>query len=143
MKVVVDTSIWIDHFSRKNPELLTLLATGAALAHPFVLGELRCGSLPHPRARTLTAIEELQHSEPVHIDEVIHLIEVEKIFGKGCGLVDMFLVMSTLKTPDARLWASDKRLAAIARRLGIAHDETPARPMAGLNMQLTAACPTA
>ncbi len=32
MKVVVDTSIWIDHFSRKNPELLTLLATGAALS---------------------------------------------------------------------------------------------------------------
>ncbi|WP_343635150.1 VapC toxin family PIN domain ribonuclease [Roseateles sp.] len=142
MKVVVDTSVWIDHFRQHNPLLLMLLKTQAVLAHPLILGELRCGSLPNPRAKALSAIEDLRHSAPVSIDEVVGLIEREQIFGKGCGLVDISLLMSTLKTPGARLWATDKRLAALAKRLGVAHAETPARAHERNDRALIAACPT-
>ncbi|WP_431100886.1 type II toxin-antitoxin system VapC family toxin [Roseateles noduli] len=142
-KVVVDTSVWIDHFRRRNPALLALLEMDVVLAHPMIIGELRCGSLPQPRANALSTMDELDHSAPVSLDEVIRLIEDEDIHGKGCGLVDMSLLMSTLKTPGARLWASDKRLAALAKRLGIAHDDLPARTDRSNQTQLTAACPTA
>jgi hypothetical protein len=39
----------------------------------------------------------------------------------GVGLVDAQLVTSTLLTADARLWTRKRRLAAVAARLGIAH----------------------
>lgn len=143
MRVLVDTSVWIDHFRKKNSELLDLLATGAALSHPLVVGELRCGSLPNPRSHSLTSVEELGHSESVGIDEVIALIESKEIHGKGCGLVDIALLTSTLKTPGARLWALDRRLAALAVRLGVAHDDQLPRLIQRLSRQFTAASPTA
>lgn len=143
MKIVVDTSVWIDHFRRSNPTLLRLLQTHAVLAHPLILGELRCGSLPTPRSKALSTVEGLHHSAAVSIDEVITLIEEEEIFGRGCGLVDPALLMSTIKTPGARLWAMDKRLAALAKRLGVAHVEPPPHTMHRGEPALTAASPTA
>ncbi|MFX1680540.1 type II toxin-antitoxin system VapC family toxin [Mitsuaria sp. CC2] len=142
-RVVVDTSVWIDHFRRRNPALLALLEADVVLAHPMIIGELRCGSLPQPRGNALSTLDELDQSAPVSVNEVIRLIEDEEIFGKGCGLVDMSLLMSTLKTPGARLWASDKSLAAVARQLGIAHEVPPARTDRTSQGELTAACPTA
>jgi len=142
MKVVVDTSVWIDHFRRVNPSLLALLELDVVLAHPMILGELRCGTLPEPRTTALATLEDLESSAPVDVNEVIELIEGQRIFGKGCGLVDISLLMSTLKTPGARLWATDKRLAALAKRLGVAHAETPARAHERNDRALIAACPT-
>ena len=143
MKVVVDTSVWIDHFRRANPSLLALLELDVVLAHPMILGELRCGTLPEPRTTALSTLEDLELSAPVDVDEVIGLIEGQRIFGKGCGLVDIALLVSTLKTSGACLWATDRRLAALARRLGIAHAEPPARAHAPLDRAFSAACPTA
>jgi hypothetical protein len=49
------------------------------------------------------------------------LVEREKLYGLGCGLVDMCLLASTLITPAATLWTLDKRLADVAQRFGVAH----------------------
>ena len=48
-------------------------------------------------------------------------MEREKLYGLGCGLVDMCLLASTLITPAAALWTLDKRLAELAHRFGVAH----------------------
>jgi hypothetical protein len=53
--------------------------------------------------------------------EVTTFIEHEKLYGLGCGLVDMTLLASTLITPDTELWTLDKRLADLAKRFGVAH----------------------
>ena len=143
MKVIVDTSVWIDHFRRDNPSLLALLDLDVVLAHPMVLGELRCGSLPEPRATALSTLEDLEPSADVDIDEVIDFIEAEQIFGKGCGLVDLSLLMSTLKTPGARLWAIDKRLARLAGLLGVAYVEPQAEHRPRTDARFTAPSPTA
>lgn len=51
--------------------------------------------------------------------EVLDLIVSAKLDGSGIGYVDAHLVASTLLVPDGLLWTSDKRLAAVAARLGI------------------------
>jgi hypothetical protein len=51
----------------------------------------------------------------------MRFIEREKLYGLGCGLVDMALLSSTLITPGARLWTFDKRLASLAGRFGVVH----------------------
>jgi predicted nucleic acid-binding protein len=38
--ILVDTSVWIDHFRNANARLAALHNAGAALTHPFVIGEL-------------------------------------------------------------------------------------------------------
>ena len=46
--ILVDTSVWIDHFRRRGASLVHLLDAGLVLCHPFVIGELACGHLGPP-----------------------------------------------------------------------------------------------
>jgi hypothetical protein len=48
-------------------------------------------------------------------------IERERLFGSGCGLIDLLLLASTLLTPEAELWTLDKRLSALAQHFGVMH----------------------
>lgn len=121
MNVLVDTTVWVDHFRRGNAALVALLQADLALTHPMVLLELACGTPPQPRQRTLGDIAQLQSSQQASQREVLELIEREKLYGQGCGLVDMVLLASTLITPAAQLWTLDQRLAALAARFGVAH----------------------
>jgi predicted nucleic acid-binding protein len=64
MSVLIDTSVWSDHFRRRNDILVELMALDQALTHPMVVGELACGTPPEPRADTLSDIDLLQTRQP-------------------------------------------------------------------------------
>jgi len=116
MNVLVDTSVWVDHFRNRNTALTELLLSDRALSHPMVVAELACGTPPAPRTQTLADIGLLQPATQATLDEVRALIEREQLYGLGCGLVDIALLASTLITPEARLWTLDKRLESLASR---------------------------
>lgn len=118
MNVLIDTSVWVDHFRNGNPALVDLMTADLALVHPMVTAELACGTPPQPRAGTLRNIAMLRPCKQATLREVIDFIERERLYGRGCGLVDMCLLASTLITPDAKLWTLDKRLAEIASQFG-------------------------
>jgi predicted nucleic acid-binding protein len=40
MTVLVDTSVWVDHFRRPNAVLAELMVLDQVLTHPMVVGEL-------------------------------------------------------------------------------------------------------
>ena len=119
MNVLIDTSVWIDHFRKHNSALVQLIEFDLVLTHPMILVELACGTPPAPRAQTLNEIGYLQHSNQSSLREVMDFIERDKIYGMGCGMVDMVLLTSTLITPGAQLWTLDKRFAALAERYGV------------------------
>ena len=116
MSVLIDTSVWSDHFRRRNDILAELIELDQALIHPMVLTELACGTSPEPRVKTLSDLDLLQPSNQASMSEVRAFIEREKLFGLGCSLVDLTLLASTLITPGALLWTLDKRLAGLATR---------------------------
>jgi predicted nucleic acid-binding protein len=118
--VLVDTSVWVDHFRHGNATLAALLGSDRVLIHPMVVGELACGT-PPDRARTLAALHELRLAHAASLDEVEAFVERECLYGRGCGLVDLTLLASTLITPGARLWTLDVRLASLAREFGALH----------------------
>lgn len=119
--VLIDTSVWIDHFRQRNDVLAELLDLDLALTHPMVLVELACGTPPAPRVQTLNDIGLLKQTQAASLREVMRFIENEKLSGLGCGLVDMILLASTLMTPGAALWTLDKRLVALAERFNVMH----------------------
>lgn len=120
MRVLVDTSVWVDHFRQRSLPLVGLLERDAVMMHPMVLGELACGT-PPSRTQTLADLQRLQPTQQASIREVMAFVEHEQLFGLGCGLVDLSLLASTLMTPGASLWTLDRRLAALAERFGVAH----------------------
>lgn len=123
MRVLVDTSVWVAHFRQRNASLVELLALDSALMHPMVLGEIACGT-PPSRTNTIADLQRLQPAAEATLQEVLVFVEREHLFGLGCGLVDLTLLASTLLTPGARLWTLDKRLSALAERLGVAYRRT-------------------
>ncbi len=116
----MDTSVWVNHFREHNPALVQLLEMDAVVVHPMVLGELACGTPPE-RTRTLSDLSVLQLTRQAQWQEVMGLIEREKLFGLGCGWVDVSLLASALLSPGLELWTMDKRLSALADRFGVMH----------------------
>jgi predicted nucleic acid-binding protein len=123
--VLVDTSVWVDHFRQGNKALLGLLERDLVMAHPLIAGELACGTPPNRRA-TLSDLNSLQQPQQTSIREALAFIEHEHLFGLGCGLVDILLLASTLITPGVELWTLDKRLRALAERFGVMHQPAAA-----------------
>ncbi len=121
MSVLIDSSVWVDHFRNRNAALIDLIVMDQALTHPMVVAELACGTPPAPRLTTLDDIALLQPCNQATLHEVMQFIERERLYGLGCGLVDMALLASTLITPSAKLWSLDKRLADLAGRFGVAY----------------------
>ena len=121
--VLVDTSVWIDHFKNHNASLIKLLTLDLVLTHPMVLLELACGTPPSPRKQTLSDLGLITQARQASMNEVMQLIEAEKLYGLGCGLVDISLLASTLITPGTELWTLDKRLLVLTERFGVQYQE--------------------
>lgn len=119
MNVLVDTSVWVAHFRQNNVALVDLIERDRVLGHPLVLAEIACGTPPAPRDQTLGDMALLRQAHYASLPEVMAVIEREKLYGLGCGFVDVALLASTLLTPVATLWTLDKRLLDLATRFGV------------------------
>jgi predicted nucleic acid-binding protein len=121
--ILVDTSIWVDHLRRGDASLAALLDEAAVLAHPFVIGEIACGNLMD-RERVLGLLRMLPAAVSAEPDEVLAFIGRRKLYAQGIGYVDAHLLASIALTPGSALWTRDKRLLAMAQRLGCAYGAT-------------------
>lgn len=119
--ILVDTSVWIDHFKTGNVTLARLLDHGAVLAHPWVVGELALGQL-RDRNEVIRLLNSLPQATVATADEILILIEEQELYGTGIGYVDAQLLAATRLTPDATLWTRDRRLTEAATRLKKAFD---------------------
>jgi predicted nucleic acid-binding protein len=106
--ILVDTSVWVDHFRRGNARLKVLLGDGEAATHPMVLGELACGNLPR-RRETLHLLESLPAIAQAPDRVVREAIESRRLWGKGIGWIDAHLVVASLIS-GVPLWTLDRRL---------------------------------
>ncbi|HKR16118.1 type II toxin-antitoxin system VapC family toxin [Rhizorhapis sp.] len=116
--ILVDTSVWIDHFRHDDPTLSQLLDRRQVLAHPFVIGELALGSL-RQRDIILEALRGLPSALVARDEEVHSFIEDHRLFGSGIGYIDAHLLAGTLLTPGAQFWTRDKRLRNAAQHLSL------------------------
>ena len=117
--ILVDTSVWIEHFRKGNARLSSLLSNAVVLVHPFVIGELACGNLNN-RNRILNLLDDLPASRVAHDREVLFLIEHNNLMGRGVGYIDAHLLASVSLTSGASLWTVDRRLKDVAGQLGMA-----------------------
>ncbi len=116
--ILVDTSVWIDHLRRGNARLEMLLDAALVSCHPFIVGELACGTLRN-RSEILVLLGTLLSATVATHDETLAFLEANRLMGKGLGYVDVHLLAAAM-LEGTPLWSLDRRLAAAAGRLGIA-----------------------
>ncbi len=117
--ILVDTSVWIDHFHHSDEDLKELLLSNQVCTHPFILCELSCGNISN-RQEVLSLLRTLRSVGLVLDEEVFILIEERKLFGKGLGFIDIHLLASAM-IHHVPIWTRDNSLKRIAGELGISY----------------------
>ena len=120
--ILVDTSVWVSHFRTGNQQLESLLNSGQVICHPFIIGELACGTLKN-RIEILNLLRSLPQADCADDDEVLHFIEKNHLMGKGLGYIDMHLLASAILT-NVPIWTLDKKLRALSSTLDICFDNS-------------------
>lgn len=115
--VLVDTSVWIEHFRHGNIGLDSPLQEGQVVCHPFIVGELACGNIRN-RFKILSLLDTLPLAHHAEHEEVMHVIDKYQLMGKGLGYIDVHLIASAMLT-NIPLWTFDKRLNSVSTKLGI------------------------
>jgi predicted nucleic acid-binding protein len=116
--VLVDTSVWVEHFRKGEAGLVALLEEGKVACHPFIIGELACGNLGN-RTEILGLLQALPQATVAEHEEVLRFLEINRLRSAGLGYVDVHLLASACLS-TARLWTMDTKLRGAAERLGIA-----------------------
>lgn len=118
--ILVDTSIWIDHFHAPEGHLVELLTRDEVGCHPLVIEELALGSLAR-RDETLDLLAALRGFPQVTHEELLVLVAANQLWGRGLSPTDAHLIGSVRLVGGAALWTRDKRLLAAAEEMGVAH----------------------
>lgn len=100
--ILADTSVWVDHFRAADGTLIGLLNSAQVLGHPAVI--------------VLPLLKSLPAATVADPDEALHLIEAERLFGRGIGCVDAGLLASVRLTPGASLLDQRQAIALDRRR---------------------------
>jgi predicted nucleic acid-binding protein len=118
--IVVDTSIWIEFFRGRLPNLAAFeeqLTTRAITAPSFVFGELLQGSRDE-RERSLlrsVAVSVEQIDETGVWLDAGDFASKHKTFARGVGLIDVAILLVSRRR-RARVWTLDKNLRALLRK---------------------------
>ena len=114
--MLVDTSVWIDHFRRGNQTLAARLEDGVVCCHPFVIGELACGGLSD-RDHVLALLAVLPQPPLAEHDEVLEFVDRTGLAGSGLGWIDVHLLASA-RLGGIGIWTLDRKLKRAAVEIG-------------------------
>lgn len=112
MKVLVDSSVWVGHFKQRNDHLAALLEAGVVICHPYIVGEVACGT-PPARKAIIGMLSELESAPVAAQDEFLAMMDTRQLYGRGCGYVDMCLLASALLSERTFVWTLDKRFESL------------------------------
>ena len=113
--ILADTSVWIEHLRYGSRPLADALEQSSVVVHPFVIGELACGTL-HNRTETIGLLKRLPQAVTATDSEALDFLERRRLAGTGICWVDVHLLASAVLSSDAKLWTRDFRLARVAEQ---------------------------
>ena len=115
--ILVDTSVWVQHLRTGSERLRSLLDDEQVFSHPFVIGELACGTMRN-RQEVLDLLKAFPQATVAEHEEVLQLLEKRRLYGRSLGWVDAHLLASTVLT-GCTLWTLDRPLRRAAIALNI------------------------
>lgn len=120
MNVLVDSSVWVGHFKQRNDHLVALLEEGAVVCHPYIIGEIACGT-PPARKAIVGMLSELQSAPVATQEEFLAMMEARQLYGRGCGYVDICVLASALLSEKTFIWTMDRRFEILAAEVNRAY----------------------
>ena len=117
--ILVDTSVWVDHFRIGEAKLIELLNANLVLTHSFVIGEIACGSLAY-RATTIELLKDMPSVPIAETERILAFLSNVKPFTAKALATSYVHLLASVALAGIKLWTRDKRLQAVAREVGYA-----------------------
>jgi hypothetical protein len=117
--ILVDTSLWVQHFRKGVPPLRACWQPERYRFHIIVLGELATGNLSR-RSETLHMLGRLPMARQSTGEEYLAFLERHRLWGKGLGWNDVQL-LAAARLSQIPLWSLDVPLGQAAEALGISY----------------------
>ena len=117
--ILVDTSVWADHFRDPIVEMGGLLASTMLVQHPYVTCELALGNF-NDRQSALAFLRALPAPRVASQRDFLAFVDAARLQCTGIGFVDAHLLAACRLSPGTFLWSRDKRLDRWASNLGLA-----------------------
>ena len=96
--ILVDTSVWVDHFRTPNLTLTRSIRNKQVRLHPLVYCELSMGNLPR-RETTLLLLRSQAKPPLIDMTAATDFVEAERLYGLGVGFIHVNLVASLRRCP--------------------------------------------
>lgn len=124
MKILVDTSVWIEYFRRNEPyfsQLEKILLAGEITTLPVIFAELLQGAKNKREREILTMMFSGLHAFPSENSwtEAGEFASVHQLSSKGIGLIDAFIFLLA-KNNDCYIWTLDKKLLQLCNEENVA-----------------------
>ena len=118
--ILVDTSVWIEFFKKKEPyftELRELIEASEVLVHEVIFGELLQGARNSTEENTILSYWENLNQITFNgtFIDAGKLSSSEKFFSKGIGLIDSVLI-SLVRRKKYKIWTLDKKITKILKK---------------------------
>jgi predicted nucleic acid-binding protein len=113
--IIVDTSVWIDFFKNTDPGLTSILKKYLKKNHVFavsaVFGELLQGVRNKREQEIILSFwQNLPKTDETDIFiKAGELSEKHKLYAKGVGLIDCYII-ATAEQNNLAIWSLDKKL---------------------------------
>ncbi len=121
MKVLVDSSVWIDHMRLKSKALVELLVDKRVVTHTYIMFELASGNLGKNWAQILFDLSLLERPAQSTEAELLDFMKTTKIMGHGLSFVDIELLWAAMSA-NCRLWTRDKKLNLFCKKYSCGFD---------------------
>ncbi len=115
--ILLDSSVWIDHLAKSNDKVVEVLDTQEVVAHPFVIGELACGTM-RQRELFLSQLALLPSLPMASHTECMTLLSANRLWGIGLSWINVHLLASC-RIARVRVWTNDSALMLVSKRLGL------------------------
>jgi len=118
MPVLVDTTVWVQHFRIAVPELVALAVAGEIVSHPVVIGELAVGGLRN-RPQTMTELRGLPLVSECTAIDALDFLEQHRLYNLGLSWCDVQILAAAV-LDGVPIWTLDQRLHAEATARSLA-----------------------
>lgn len=120
MKILVDSSVWINFFQGKASayELHHLIKEDQVLSHPWIFGEIAVGQINYERDKVLFELQQLLQLPIYSIQELVVFLNKHKLYGLGLSLIDLQLIYTIVQN-KCLLWTEDKMLKRCSEKFNL------------------------
>jgi len=116
MKVLVDSSVWVEILKNANSPLKAELIQirDSVATHEMIIGEMALNN--RGDTKTVEELKLIDRLPTASIEDYLVFVQENSVGGRGVGYVDTNLLLSCIEG-NARIWTLDAKLQAVAREL--------------------------